>query len=1208
MLPILKYFYSFSFHQPSIKHQTSDMSSSSSSPLSESILVQKYLSVPDLKSPVSHIISDDNNQFVHLSSLVGEWLMTNGDESIEQVLDNLNHHLSIDDVNDVIGFYLSHNLLFEDFNHLSILNDYLQKHSLPTTSSIKSFKEEWSNKVSSSFDNDIAISTWIKHLIETVDCTSPCECTHPTHLSIDLVGEVECKDISFSTMFSKVDVSESLPLIALYAGACKCFYKALSTSSELSHFYSSLKSITYDEGICFCINVDSTQRKDKRIIAHISNNEEDTSALQVSTVSLKRNTFDKVITSITTSLSDQVKVISLIPINITGYLTIDCEGFRIESFIYYTLIDRVASSFIRLNEVKIPFSKRPISPAFTFPRTQFRFCTIDDILHERWSGVFTLSRESTSSSIQVSYKKFDSDESVTYMIYVITRLFHLYQCKQNEIEKRLERFANLSEDYSRVNLLDDIESGSHLEKLAEVAGDLFVPRYGTGCMKARQPEIYVLTGDDQVDQDVVDKITSETFLIGTNIVKKEVIFFPLPNPRYVFYSNNPEFPYPGLQQNKRLSNKDIYPFIPCLFRDRQGVVDCASRRSIPSTPLVRGGRVMIRRTCPIVEKTPLRVFKTDRLMKFGRLAYVSSSVTSLLNLKGDNKSLVVCRYGMERSPNSFIHCLYVACDDQAYIKASDDIAREKIVVKRRRQLSTFVKNRGMGVVGQELFDYSLDRVVSLIDDVTSFFDPFLFYRLVEVYWKVNIFVIKSKATTSSTSHCSVTETHFEVPRHDLYHIRQYDSSLPTVLIFKHLGSKFDQQATVDDVLSEQCELVVACKVKEIDECKSSHTIGRDDIIKRCFNGDSIHEAFISTHCYNFYSNIKINKEEEIKKEENDERHPIGQVLDKSGKQRALVYGDDEVIYHSLPRAPSTLPVIYPSPTDSDIVSHVKRLKRCLNILMIILRWLLSIHMTRSNGSDDDVVSSFSHSYFKVVTKKNSYVPNPPYDLSGVVFPLPEVSDMDTALSYLADVCPTLVRGSHVIFYNSTELRDRLVCYLRTIEQSGVDCLLSQSDMTLDFSSSKMNRGSLFFRSTDTFESWLCRPFKANISYLTLLDEVDSTRTEAFLLKTTDDKMWLVQNVFVDADMTNDVSSYDKSLYVSLRWRDDHINCKNISSSFKSINEEEVVTTSRVITYNLLQDGSVGIDMTNQDMDDGSSPITLLCYGSNHYASLLPLFD
>jgi hypothetical protein len=63
--------------------------------------------------------------------------------------------------------------------------------------------------------------------------------------------------------------------------------------------------------------------------------------------------------------------------------------------------------------------------------------------------------------------------------------------------------------------------------------------------------------------------------------------------------------------------------------------------------------------------------------------------------------------------------------------------------------------------------------------VTEFLDPKLYYRLLEEYFNVNIYVITNKLV--------------EVPKYTLFHARPVRSYRPTLLIYKH---------------QNQCELII----------------------------------------------------------------------------------------------------------------------------------------------------------------------------------------------------------------------------------------------------------------------------------------------------------------------------------------------------------------------------------------------------------------
>lgn len=1061
-------------------------------------VVRSYLAVKSLGVPFSHVVlsNDGSENHKDIDRVAREWFISFSSRatSINEFIGSV----TIDSfVHTAFLYALLMNELYktDDATLLKDINEYFIDNDVATVDSIETLSREWIASVEVSYASDINISEWLEFLSTSLfdeEMNDRVEVTFTYSDSTSLLIDATKGDLI--SLFDSVAASPSIPLLVVVGDSTdEVCYKAYTMTSDLTKISYLLKDANSNRlSLCMCV--------DTKVYVTASISE----SLTISVERLSNKS-----TSLSSSSNTVSDILALNGIqtgewkhsNIGGYFALPCHGFSIESFIYFVMTDQVASSFVRLNDATSPFSLRPLIEADGFPRIQFKVCTLNDILVERWSAVFTMSLVTPPTplnidTVRITFRKADDEIAVDDVVEVLCRVLRLYEKKTSRLNEYLSNVTTPKRNSSSHTTVN--ENASQLMKLMDLAPDLFRSRYGTGCMTARQPQIYVLTGDKKVDDEEVSKIKDFEFLVGTTKIPREVMYFPTSNPRYVFYSNNAEFPFPGTQQNQRLDNKDIYPLVPCLFRYRQKSEIKDSQKG-----LVMGRKAII--DSSFKQISSLRVFKTDRIMPPGRLAYVSGALTSLVDLE----KTTLCRYGVIKSPSSLIHCMFVACNDEAYSKSTNE-TKERLVALKRAKLSALLKTEGRDIVSKELYDINFSDILDELNDSSVFLDPFIFFRLIELHWKVNLFVFVNRDDSSSFD-----KINFEVPRHDLFHQRMYDSSLPTVLIFKHCGSKFDRQVSVNHM---QCELIVACKLKG---CGNSQSVNKRDIVSRCFNGSKVYEAFGSVH-----------------------RHYIFNADECNVSTKVIVKKEKKIV-----------------PTN-----HVRKTRLVLMSLLYVVEWLFLIWNNENTEEGSDCVATFSSLVFRLIDGKGD-VDDIPYNLDFLSSMLPSIVDLSDALLFLHQNIPSLVSsiegGLYVTFYCQV-LMNRVIAHLKSFYQSGCGKTFS-TPLRLNLLMPCKNN--TLFRSFDTLQGWIERPSQQKASFLTRLDGVESAIKEPFVLKTQDGACWLVQNPPCTRS-----NSYRESIYIAKTMRDYSYNDRLLSEWIDDDRSNE-----EVLIYTMLSNGSVVTD-------------------------------
>lgn len=122
--------------------------------------------------------------------------------------------------------------------------------------------------------------------------------------------------------------------------------------------------------------------------------------------------------------------------------------------------------------------------------------------------------------------------------------------------------------------------------------------------------------------------------------------------------------------------------------------------------------------------------------KLKEINHFDVSMEGKLNVQDDDSKSNLFVYGVFKSQNSFLHCIFRALDINNYSK--------KLSVEKEKLIRDFKKNlrsdKKFWLCSQETYGMTEDQILEkLIGE--NYFDPNLFYKLVQHYFKVEIFVL-----------------------------------------------------------------------------------------------------------------------------------------------------------------------------------------------------------------------------------------------------------------------------------------------------------------------------------------------------------------------------------------------------------------------------------------------------------------------------------
>lgn len=300
----------------------------------------------------------------------------------------------------------------------------------------------------------------------------------------------------------------------------------------------------------------------------------------------------------------------------------------------------------------------------------------------------------------------------------------------------------------------------HIDELKAQVPDLFVNGYAQACQNYAQP---LILPDDKVQE------WSDTH-------KGQVMKFPKKGDqsgidRMWFGCPNPAYPNIGVKRNRYLSNKDIFTHVPCCFVNEQMEPDTNTQYNE-----YYHGRVLPSKTVKLGTK-----HKTDKILDPGTIGIIPRVLNMFLSLSRNPDELTefegdweFVHYGVPDTPNSLLHCICEAIDDKRYD------GTEEYVMKLRKVIA---RETHPGLLKQEMYDYTDDNIKSLLADTNRYLDPSLFYRALEEYFHINLFVFNTYRDEYRKDLSGIV-----VPRNRNFHIRPNRmSTRPTILILTHYG-------------------------------------------------------------------------------------------------------------------------------------------------------------------------------------------------------------------------------------------------------------------------------------------------------------------------------------------------------------------------------------------------------------------------------------
>lgn len=442
---------------------------------------------------------------------------------------------------------------------------------------------------------------------------------------------------------------------------------------------------------------------------------------------------------------------------------------------------------------------------------------------------------------------------------------------------------------------------SKIDELHRIAPDIFVKNYARKCQPTERQPLIIRPEEAQAWRQ-----NRPVNLRGV-LEPRQILPFPKEQPRLYLVCPDDEYPYPGVILNKALSNRHEFPYLPCCFNENQ-LTKAGSRLNQYLRGTTREAKTASRSS---------HVYITPKIAETDRRGSLNTILSSFLPQYDPDEAGEFQRYGVPRSPNSFIHCVALALENREYLSSPD---REQWTNDFRASL--FHRQIGSRQIGgvtlqeylrpeflrQELYDMSNEDIVRAATNNDEFFDPLLYYRALEAHFDCTIYIFPYTDQDKSGRRISM----MHLPRHRYFHAHPPVPGKPVILILRHWGGE------ANALEYPQCELIIDQRATE------TRMVFGDSMNELLYGAISFVGRTISWQIYEANSvpilTARMNIYSAINYQLLFGQIPVeGQVIDSAGKARLFVlapefgnpqqtlFSQTRIFVNVLPTAPLNVP-------------------------------------------------------------------------------------------------------------------------------------------------------------------------------------------------------------------------------------------------------------------------------------------------------------
>lgn len=432
---------------------------------------------------------------------------------------------------------------------------------------------------------------------------------------------------------------------------------------------------------------------------------------------------------------------------------------------------------------------------------------------------------------------------------VFSKLLGVYLESKDEILKVYSEFVKVDAEKERKAAYrakvkeKKVKAVKRIAQLREALPDMFaVGRYGVQCTSFKQPYL--------VEKDDVAQFIEEHG-------QEKILNYP-PNSDN-WFACEPRLPtdkddrhiFPGLQKNNDPDARAKgFLYAPCCFTEDKSADTMRKLEAGRGGTVVGGTLVKGAPLSPVVEEeeeeerynpTVLgHVLESNKPTKKGRYARLPFYLAQLVESIGIPQVTIstatflpILRYGVSRTQASVLHCLEIAFN-RTFLGMTNEVRRQRIRDVRGELASD---TQALTLCDQELFDYTEETVVDLLADETKFLDTLLFKKLLEAYYKCNIFVILCTPQNERKGE-------IEVPRSsEAYLLSDIDPTKQSIVLCKYESEEFGypfQYDIVADVTFKKTNIVDVNFI--IDPSSDIHRLV-EDLIRATYEANEVQIVF-----------------------------------------------------------------------------------------------------------------------------------------------------------------------------------------------------------------------------------------------------------------------------------------------------------------------------------------------------------------------------
>lgn len=807
--------------------------------------------------------------------------------------------------------------------------------------------------------------------------------------------------------------------------------------------------------------------------------------------------------------------------------------------------------------------------------------TFIDVVDPATGAVTEMRLPAGAPYIQINISQAESRNTVDEFMPIFQLLLRYYLRERSQIEAQYQQFLPelaalkpLLNEYKRktTNQAADLgrrlgatrRGNARIDQLRVAAPDLFVKGYPRRCQAALHP---IIVPPEEVE-------AWRQRRVGPNQELRQVMPFPKDNPQWYFVCPNDEHPYPGVKLNKTLENKEQYPYIPCCGERDQMTEGANSKYQayLEGRPIGEGVGAK-------ADKKPV----TRKILSPNRVGFLPESIEKIV--KHYSKDYVdMVRFGIQYTPNSFLHCVCTAIDEPNYFRLNSFDDREAYVTRIRQHMLTMIR---APLLKQEMYDYSDQEIMDFMSDNNKFLDPSLFYRAIEEIFNINVYVFAPPPPTGINEQLGS----MVIPRFRIFHAHALRIDRPTIVILRTLGSESDSleyphcELIVDyDIENSQIMKLFGPSMTEI--CHSTMQQTLKTLTWSIVNDNTLQ---VRGNMYYHIDHLKL-----------FQSAPISQFIDDNGKLRALTFNvnNTPLTVVTIPSQPENVPVmkdiarasltlamqmlgeptavtrntqglvdglwfqimdithgeyvpIIPIATQvnkpigppnpivaigTPVTGRLTKLRRTLNIIKQLTIWLYELARSKRIITPTVFAEEFMVMDPNQVQDSATY-----YDLSRVPRRLPIVETAQEAIRILTPTAPTFFNDGKLVMY-SPLFANRMIRMLQDYSNLRMGMAPIIPEFLDNYYETESNfrevPNSKIFLNEKDLTAWLLslKSSQNYTQYFNIRDKIDINMgftTDPFMYRDEDGRIFIVQNVIG--------GSLSKALAVAETWEEYKVN-------------------------------------------------------------------